>query len=106
MVSMPTTGESIIESTITPGGYHGNCSCFWRISRRVRIGGGCNCVVAIRQMMARAECAPLHYSLCMIERVAPLFWVSLELRETDAFKVKGVQAFEGVTVEDTLDLVY
>ena len=42
----------------------------------------------------------------MIERVAPLFWVSLELRETDAFKVKGVQAFEGVTVEDTLDLVY
>jgi len=31
----------------------------------------------------------------MIERVAPLFWVSLELRETDAFKVKGSAGLRG-----------
>jgi len=31
----------------------------------------------------------------MIERVAPFFWVSLELRETDAFKVKGSAGLRG-----------
>jgi len=38
-----------------------------------------------------------------IERVAPFFWVSLGLRETDAFSVVVVQDFEGVAVENTDD---
>ena len=35
-----------------------------------------------------------------IERVALFFWVSLGLREADAFRVSVVQDFEGIAVED------
>jgi len=35
-----------------------------------------------------------------IEREAPFFWVSLGLREADAFRVLNVQDFEGVAIED------
>jgi len=34
-----------------------------------------------------------------IERVAPFFWVSLGLREADAFRVLVVQHFDGVAIE-------
>jgi len=34
------------------------------------------------------------------ERVAPFFWVSLGLPETDAFSAVIVQDFEGVAIED------
>jgi hypothetical protein len=35
-----------------------------------------------------------------IERVALFFWVSLGLREAEAFRVLVEQDFEGVTAED------
>ena len=38
-----------------------------------------------------------------IERVAPFFWVLLELREADAFGTLAVQDFEGVAVENFYD---
>jgi hypothetical protein len=38
-----------------------------------------------------------------IERVTPFFWVSLGLRDVDAFSAVVVQDFDGVAVEDRDD---
>jgi len=51
---------SKVESTVTPGGYYGDCHCHRRLSRRIRGAGGSDFVYTIWQVMARAECAPPH----------------------------------------------
>ena len=48
-------------------------------------------------MMARQN---VRLPILTIEREAPFVWVSLGLREADAFRALGVEDFEGVAVED------
>ncbi len=48
-------------------------------------------------MMARQS---VRLPILTIEGEAPFFWVSLGLRESDAYRALVVQDFEGVAVED------
>ena len=48
-------------------------------------------------MMARQN---VRLPILTIEQEAPFFWVSLGLRESNAYRALVVQDFEGVAVED------